>query len=53
MDIYKYLFWTLFSLAFVTYFVQHLVCAYFYKTQNLKKRYKASWALVTGASSGE
>lgn len=52
MSIYGYLFWFLFSLSFLTYAVQHIICAYFYKTQNLKKRYKASWALVTGASSG-
>eukprot|EP00967_Tisochrysis_lutea_P060895 scaffold77940_cov20-Tisochrysis_lutea.AAC.6 len=52
MEIYKYLFWALFLLSFVTYFVQHLICAYYYKTQNLKRRYNAKWALVTGASSG-
>jgi TRAP-type C4-dicarboxylate transport system permease large subunit len=49
--------WVLFSAlffpAFLTYFVQHIVCSFFYKTQNLKKRYNAEWALVTGSSSGE
>eukprot|EP00798_Chlamydomonas_sp_ICE-L_P010127 gene10127-8027_t len=40
------------SLAFGTYVLQHVVCAYFYKTQNLKRKYGAEWALVTGGSSG-
>jgi hypothetical protein len=48
----RFLFLALFVPIFVTYAVQHLICAVFYKTQNLKKRYKADWALVTGASSG-
>lgn len=52
MDIYKYIFWTLFTLSFGVYFIQHIICAYFFKTQNLKRRYNAQWALVTGASSG-
>ncbi|KXZ54212.1 hypothetical protein GPECTOR_5g304 [Gonium pectorale] len=47
-----YLFLALFVPGFLTYIVQHLICSYFYKTQNLKKRYNAEWALVTGASSG-
>ncbi|GFR47579.1 hypothetical protein Agub_g9307 [Astrephomene gubernaculifera] len=47
-----YLFLALFVPGFVTYFVQHIICSVFYKTQNLKKRYNADWALVTGASSG-
>ncbi|EFJ44212.1 hypothetical protein VOLCADRAFT_32150, partial [Volvox carteri f. nagariensis] len=47
-----YLFLCLFVPSFLTYVVQHLICAVFYKTQNLKKRYNAQWALVTGASSG-
>ena len=48
----KYLFLALFVPFFLTYAVQHLICAVFFKTQNLKKRYNAQWALVTGASSG-
>uniref|UniRef100_A0A7S0YGV5 Uncharacterized protein n=1 Tax=Polytomella parva TaxID=51329 RepID=A0A7S0YGV5_9CHLO len=48
----KYLFYFLFFPCFFLYFAQHLLCAFFFKTQNLKKRYNASWALVTGASSG-
>ncbi|GIL59058.1 hypothetical protein Vafri_14014, partial [Volvox africanus] len=39
-------------LSFGTYFLQHIICSYFFKTQNLKRRYNAQWALVTGASSG-
>jgi hypothetical protein len=29
------------------------LCGVWFKTQNLKKRYNAEWALVTGSSSGE
>lgn len=47
-----YLFLALFVPSFVTYIIQHVICSVFYKTQNLKKRYNAEWALVTGASSG-
>ncbi|PNH08633.1 3-ketoacyl-CoA reductase [Tetrabaena socialis] len=47
-----YLFALLFVPSFLSYFVHHLICAVFYKTQNLKKRYNADWALVTGGSSG-
>ncbi len=43
----------LFFAQYGVYFLQHVVCAHFYKTQNLKRRYGAQWALVTGASSGE
>lgn len=50
----KYLFALLFVPGFLTYIIHHLVVAYFYKTQNLKKKYNdAEWALVTGGSSGE
>ncbi|KAG2485629.1 hypothetical protein HYH03_015689 [Edaphochlamys debaryana] len=47
-----YLFCLLFVPSFLTYIVQHLICSVFFKTQNLKRRYNADWALVTGASSG-
>ena len=52
MNIWKYLFLALFVPCFLTYIIQHLIVAFFFKTQNLKKRYNAEWALVTGASSG-
>lgn len=52
MNLYKWLFWLLVVPCFATYIVHHLICAYFFKTQNLKRRYNAQWALVTGASSG-
>ncbi|KAG2437279.1 hypothetical protein HXX76_005938 [Chlamydomonas incerta] len=52
MNVWYYLFLALFVPLFGTYIVQHLICSVFYKTQNLKKRYNAEWALVTGASSG-
>ncbi|KAL6750248.1 hypothetical protein V8C86DRAFT_2817430 [Haematococcus lacustris] len=52
INVYKYAFWILFSGSFLVYFLHHVVLAYFYKTQNLKRRYNAQWALVTGASSG-
>ena len=42
------------ALSFGLYFALQLLCGTFYKTQNLKRRYPgASWALVTGSSSGE
>lgn len=41
------------GLVFLTYLIPHIFVAWFYKTQNLKKKYSAKWALVTGASSGE
>mmetsp|Transcript_1426 Transcript_1426/g.3129 ORF Transcript_1426/g.3129 Transcript_1426/m.3129 type:complete len:323 (-) Transcript_1426:848-1816(-) len=49
---YKYAFLFLFFFSFGTYIIHHIIVAFFYKTQNLKKRYSAEWALVTGASSG-
>jgi hypothetical protein len=42
-----------FLLSFGTYFVIEAIIAVWYKTQNLKKRYNAEWALVTGSSSGK
>lgn len=52
-NLYKWAFLGLFAASFGTYLLHHAVCAYFYKTQNLKRRYNAQWAMVTGASSGE
>ena len=52
-SLWKWLFLALFFLSFAVYFIHHLIVAYFFKTQNLKRRYNAKWALVTGASSGE
>lgn len=43
--------WTL-AIVFLSYLIPHTIVAWFYKTQNLKKKYNAQWALVTGASSG-
>ena len=43
---------TVLALSFGLYFFLQLLCGTFYKTQNLKRRYNASWALVTGSSSG-
>lgn len=40
-------------LSFGSYFLLQLICGGYFKTQNLKKRYNAKWALVTGSSSGE
>lgn len=40
------------AIIFLAYLVPHTFVAWFYKTQNLKKKYHAQWALVTGASSG-
>lgn len=42
-----------FLLSFGTYFITEAIIALWYKTQNLKKRYNAEWALVTGSSSGK
>lgn len=40
-------------LSFGLYALLQLLCGTYFKTQNLKKRYNAQWALVTGASSGD
>jgi hypothetical protein len=45
--------WAVLFLSFGLYAVFELLCGGFYKYQNLRQRYKAEWALVTGASSGE
>lgn len=50
---YKYAFLFLFFCSFGSYLLHHMVVAFWYKTQNLKKKYDAKWALVTGSSSGE
>lgn len=42
-----------FLLSFGSYFITEAILAFWFKGQNLKKRYNASWALVTGSSSGE
>lgn len=40
-------------LSIIPYLVWHFLLSVFFPTQDLKKRYDAHWALVTGASSGE
>jgi FlaA1/EpsC-like NDP-sugar epimerase len=40
------------ALATVPFLLHFFVCAFLYREQNLKKKYDASWALVTGSSSG-
>lgn len=45
--------WAVLVLSFGLYAVFEFLCGGFYKYQNLRQRYKAEWALVTGASSGE
>ena len=47
----NWLFWLVGSLALLTYFIPFLINA-FMPVQDLKKRYNAQWALVTGGSSG-
>ena len=42
-----------FLLSFGVYFITEAVMALWFKGQNLKKKYNADWALVTGGSSGE
>jgi len=37
---------------FLGYLLPHIFVAWFFKTKNLKKSYNATWALVTGSSSG-
>jgi hypothetical protein len=37
---------------FLGYLLPHLFVVFFYKTRNLKKAYNATWAIVTGSSSG-
>jgi len=43
---------TVVALSFGLYFALQLICGTYYKYQNLKDRYGATWALVTGASTG-
>lgn len=38
--------------SFGLYALFQTLCGVWWKTQNLKKRYNAEWALVTGSSSG-
>lgn len=45
--------WATLLLSFGLYAVFELLCGGYYKYQNLQQRYKAEWALVTGASSGD
>ena len=40
------------AVATVPFLLHFLTCAFFYREQNLKKKYDASWALITGSSSG-
>ncbi len=47
----SFLAWPIGFLALVTYFVPFLVTK-FLPSQDLKKKYNASWGLVTGGSSG-
>ncbi len=41
-----------FALSLVTYLITLMGCQCLRSKQNLKKKYDATWALVTGASSG-
>lgn len=43
--------WVVLAVIFVPYLLHHLLLG-FCKGRDLKKRYNAEWALVTGASSG-
>jgi len=36
----------------IVYLIQQALLAYFFKARDLKRRYNAKWALVTGSSSG-
>jgi hypothetical protein len=38
--------------SFLLYALLQALCGGWFRTQNLKKRYNAEWALVTGSSSG-
>jgi hypothetical protein len=49
----SYAFLFIFTTSFLIYILHHLIVAVWYKTQNLKRRYSAEWALVTGSSSGD
>ncbi len=40
------------ALATLPFLFHFCVCAFLFREQNLKKKYDASWALVTGSSSG-
>ena len=40
------------ALATLPFLLHFFLCAFLYREQNLKKKYDASWALITGSSSG-
>ena len=40
------------ALAILPFLFHFSVCAFLYREQNLKRKYDASWALITGSSSG-
>ncbi len=40
------------ALAILPFLFHFLVCAFLYREQDLKRKYDASWALITGSSSG-
>ena len=42
----------LFGPNMIAYLIHQVLLAYFFKARNLKRRYNATWALVTGSSSG-
>lgn len=44
--------WAVVFLSFGLYIFFQLLCGSYFKYQNLRERYKAEWALVTGASTG-
>jgi hypothetical protein len=52
-NLWKWVFLPILVFQFLVYFIHHAIVAFFFKTQNLKRRYSAQWALVTGASSGQ
>jgi hypothetical protein len=43
--------WSVLAVIFLPYLLHHVLLGFF-KGRDLKKRYNAEWALVTGASSG-
>jgi hypothetical protein len=43
--------WSVLAVIFLPYLLHHALLGFF-KGRNLKERYNAEWALVTGASSG-
>ena len=52
MSLWIWLSLVIFGPNMIAYLIHQTLLAYFFKARDLKRRYNAKWALVTGSSSG-